>query len=77
MSYICFLIASIVEGLQSIHLCYLFRPAVTNHTAAVATTTTTTTVPVESITEQKLTNLMQKANQNLEKGRTDLRHNLS
>jgi hypothetical protein len=30
------------------------------------------TLPVESITEQKLTSLMQKANQNLEKGRTHL-----
>jgi hypothetical protein len=32
------------------------------------------TLPVESITEQKLTSLMQKANQNLEKERTHLEY---
>lgn len=46
-------------------------PAVTNHSpaaaAAVAAAAVAAPVVVETITEQKLTNLMQKANQNLEK----------
>jgi hypothetical protein len=42
--------------------------------SSTPSTPTVVTLPVESITEQKLTSLMQKANQNLEKGRTHLEY---
>jgi hypothetical protein len=42
--------------------------------SSTPSTPTVVTLPVESITEQKLTSLMQKANQNLEKERTHLEY---